>query len=92
MPATATGKSSGMSVAAYRGDAKTLLAFNLSAAQAQGLAGFTIECAPPTGPSYYLFNTLEFADPSKHAQVAGQSPHASVNAPFQKFRWLHVPG
>jgi hypothetical protein len=92
MTATAKGQSSGMSVSAYRGDAKTLLAFDLSEAQATNLAGFTVECAPPTGPSYYLFNTLRFAEPGKHAQVASESANASVNAPFHKFRWLHVPG
>jgi hypothetical protein len=92
MAATVKGQSDGLSVAAYRGDAKTLLAFNLTQAQAVNLAGFTIECTPPTGSSYYLFNTLRFADPSKHAQVASESPNASVNAPFHKFRWLHVPG
>ncbi len=90
--ATATAQSSGVSVSAYRGDAKTLLAFDLSEAQATDLAGFTIECQPPTGPSYYLFNTLRFADPGRHAQVASESANASVNAPFHKFRWLHVPG
>ena len=81
-----------MSVAAYRGDAKTLLAFNLSPQQATNLAGFTIEARPPGADPYYLFNTLRFADPAKHAQVGSESPNASINAPFHKFRWLHVPG
>jgi PLD-like domain len=88
----ATARSSGASVSAYRGDAKTLLAFDLSEAQATNLAGFTVECQPPSGPAYYLFNTLRFADPGRHAQVASESANSSVNAPFHKFRWLHVPG
>ena len=92
MGATATGQSSGVSVSAYRGDAKTLLAFDLSEAQAASLAGFTVQCQPPVGSSYHLFNTLRFADPGKHAQVASESANSSVNAPFHKFRWLHVPG
>lgn len=79
-------------MSAYRGDVKTLLAFDLTQRQATGLAGFTIHCAPPTGPSYFLYNTLRFADPAAHAQVASESANSSVNAPFHKFRWLHVPG
>lgn len=31
---------------AYRGDRKTLLAFNLDKSAAAGLAGFTIQCQP----------------------------------------------
>ena len=81
------------SVKAYVGDNKTLLAFNFSdPSDAKGLAGFTIECKPPGQPSYYLYNDLQFPDPAKHAQVAGQDPKASINAPFQKYRWTHVPG
>lgn len=92
MSASATGRSSGVSVSAYRGDAKTLLAFDLSHAQATNLAGFTVQCEPPTGAPYYLLNSLRFAEPGTHAQVASESANASVNAPFHKFRWLHVPG
>jgi hypothetical protein len=81
-----------LSVKAYVGDNKTLLAFNFAdKADAAALAGFTIECKPPGQPSFFLFNTLQFADPTKHAQVAGQDPKATVNAPIQKYRWVHVP-
>ena len=86
-----TGQS--LSVKAYVGDNKTLLAFNFAdKADATGLAGFTIECKPPGQPPYYLFNTLQFQNPANHAQVAGQDPRATVNAPIQKYRWVHVPG
>jgi hypothetical protein len=78
---------------AYAGDNKTLLAFNFSdAARAKNLAGFTIECQPPGTASYYLFNELQFQDPSKHAQVASNPPNSTINAPIQKYRWTHVPG
>lgn len=81
-----------LSVKAYVGDNKTLLAFNFAnPADATGLAGFTIECKPPGQPSYYLFNTLQFQKPADHAQVAGQDPKATINAPIQKYRWVHVP-
>jgi hypothetical protein len=91
MPSAKKGRS--FSLKAYVGDNKTLLAFNFaSQADAANLAGFTIECKPPGQPSYYLFNELQFPDPSKHFQVAGQDPKATINAPIQKYRWTHVPG
>ena len=88
-----TGKTGPFTVKAYIGDFKTLLAFNFSdPAKAKKLAGFSIECKPPTGASYYLWNTLQFQDPSKHAQIATEKPVSSANAPIQKYRWTHVPG
>lgn len=86
-------KSSLMSVRAYIGDCKTMLAFNFpDPSSATNLAGFTIQAKPDGGPAYFLHNTLQFKTPSVHAQVAGEPPTSSVNAPFHKFRWLHVPG
>ena len=92
MAAESRTTSNSMSVAAYRGDAKTLLAFDLTGQQATDLAGFTIQARPPGVAPYYLYNTLRFQDPAAHTQVASESPNSSVNAPFHKFRWLHVPG
>jgi hypothetical protein len=74
-------------VKAYRGDAKTLLAFNLPKAKAKNLAGFTVQISPLAQPPYYLQNNLRFADPSKHAQDAKLPPNSSFNAPIHKFRW-----
>jgi len=82
----------GMSVKAYRGDAKTLLAFNLPKEKTKGLAGFTIKVAPDGQEPYFLQNQLRFEDPSKHAQDLRLPPTSSFNAPIHKFRWLHVPG
>ena len=42
MPTT---KQKGFSVRAYQGDARTLLAFNLTKAKSKNLAGFTIQIA-----------------------------------------------
>src|SRR5258706_3240344 len=81
-----------LTVRAYIGDAKTLLAFNLTKRRAKNLAGFTIESRPQGLPTYYLYNTLRFETPGIHAQVATEPPNSSINAPFHKFRWLHVPG
>ena len=80
------------SITAYAGDAKTLLAFNLDQAEATGLAGFTIACAPAGHPSYYIYNDLQFETPAKHAQDPHEPSNSSINAPIHKFRWLHVPG
>jgi PLD-like domain len=81
-----------LSVKAYRGDAKTLLAFNLGKAQAKRLAGFTVQCQPDGQPPYYIYNSLQFKDPSTHAQDGKEPPVSSINAPIHKFRWVHVPG
>jgi hypothetical protein len=35
---------------------------------------------------------LVFEVPADHARVPGESDKSSANAPFHKFRWLHVPG
>lgn len=84
--------SSQVTITAYAGDAKTLLAFDLPKAATKDLAGFTIFCKPGSAKGYYLWNTLRFKDPAKHAQDAKEPPASSVNAPFHKFRWVHVPG
>ncbi|HEV7745567.1 MAG TPA: phospholipase D-like domain-containing protein [Pyrinomonadaceae bacterium] len=81
-----------LSVKAYRGDAKTLLAFNLPKAKTKNLAGFTIQVKPQGQTPYFLQNNLRFEDPSKHAQDAKLPPNSTFNAPIHKFRWLHVPG
>jgi hypothetical protein len=85
-------KTGTFTLTAYAGDAKTLLAFDLGKADTKNLAGFTIQCEPPGGQPYYLLNTLQFASPDEHAQDSSQPEKSSINAPFQKFRWLHVPG
>lgn len=88
-----TGSKNSFTIKAYIGDNKTLLAFNFaSQADAANLAGFTIYCQPPGQTPYYLFNELQFQDPSKHAQISTEPPNSTANAPIQKFRWTHVPG
>ena len=81
-----------MSLKAYRGDAKTLLAFNLDKNSSKDLAGFTIQCQPKGQAPYYIYNELQFKTPADHAQDAKEPARSSINAPIHKFRWLHVPG
>jgi hypothetical protein len=83
----------GFTVKAYRGDAKTLLAFNLpDRKSAERLAGFTIQCQPDGQDPYFLQNNLRFETPGNHAQDPQEPANSSINAPIHKFRWLHVPG
>lgn len=82
----------GFSVTGYRGDNKTLLAFDLLKSKSNNLAGFTIACKPSGKKEYYLYNKLQFADPSLHAQDSKEPPYSTINAPIQKYRWLHVLG
>ncbi len=92
--ASASNTKGAFTLKAYRGDRKTLLAFNLADQNnAKNLAGFTIYCQPGNGAAgYYILNELAFATPSNHAQVQGEPARSSVNAPIHKFRWLHVLG
>lgn len=90
--ASKLGRKGSLTIRAYQGDAKTLLAFNLGKVAARRLAGFTIQVEPQGQPPYFLLNNLQFKNPGKHAQDPTLPPNSSVNAPFHKFRWLHVPG
>jgi hypothetical protein len=91
--ASVTNKNGSMSLKAYRGDAETLLAFNLSDKQsAKNLAGFTIQCQPKGLPAYYIYNQLQFKTPADHVQDPKEPSRSSINAPIHKFRWTHVLG
>jgi phosphatidylserine/phosphatidylglycerophosphate/cardiolipin synthase-like enzyme len=89
---TVSNQKAGFSVKAHRGDAKTLIAFNLAAAKIKKLAGFTIQYNFDGKGPFYLPNQLQFKDPSKHAHDSTLPPNSSFNAPLHKFRWMHVPG
>ena len=91
--ASTTASKGAFSVKAFIGDGKTLPAFDFSNQSAiKNSAGFTIECQPQGQTHYYLQNELQFEIPGNHAQDASEPPNSTINAPIQKFRWLHVPG
>jgi phospholipase D-like protein len=93
MPTSISKATETLSVRAWIGDAKTLLAFDLlDRSRLDRFAGFTIECAPGALPSYYLHNSLRYKTPALHAQMPTETPTSTANAPLHKFRWLHVPG
>jgi len=87
-----TASKDGFTVNAYQGDAKTLLAFNLTQARTARLAGFTLQYSAGGQGPFFIWNQLQFKTPADHAQVAGEPPNSSANAPFHKFRWVHIPG
>jgi len=90
---TATSKQ-GLTLTAYPGDGDILLGYSLdqNVLQNKNLAGFTIQCNPPTGQPYYIPNRLNFSQ----AVTANTTPEQRVwttsdKAPFQKFHWVHFP-
>jgi hypothetical protein len=86
-------KTNGVAVKAYPGDAMTLLAFDLTGDLTKDCVGFTIQFITPKGKLFYLPNRLNFDVPGPAASVAGKihKSYSSLDAPIQKFRWLHVP-
>jgi len=82
--------SGGLSFKLYRGEGVALLAFDLDAQQASDdFVGFAVEVRYP-GSSHWgkLKNRLHFDLPPVSEQPRS---FPSTEAPFQKFRWIHVP-
>lgn len=83
---------------AYIGVDMVMLAMNLDESEITNLAGFAIKCTSPDGKSDYLLNRLSFKNQANFAGYhADTKPEdrkwfSSLEAPFQYFRWLHVPG
>src|SRR5262249_46710437 len=90
--ASVTGGGKKFSVRAYRGDAKTLLAFNLEKTATKDLAALPVHVPRQGQPAYFLSNPLQCEKPSAHVQDPHEPPYSTINAPLHKFRWLHVPG
>jgi len=83
----------GLRVSVYRGDGAAMLAFDLEESLTPNLAGFAIHVAPPKGQGSYLLNRLNFGG----GLTSEDGPEArvwtsSVEAPFQKFRWVDFAG
>jgi len=82
--------SGGLTFKLYRGEGVGLLAFDLDPAEAtDDFAGFAIEVKYPGATRWGpLRNRLRFDAPPSPT-LARSFP--STDAPFQKFRWIHVP-
>jgi phosphatidylserine/phosphatidylglycerophosphate/cardiolipin synthase-like enzyme len=84
----------GFKVRAYKGDAMTMLCFDLEEAKGKNCVGFSIQCVTPANKSFFLYNRLAFDKPltrNADAEKLADASTPSNKAPFQKFRWLHVP-
>ncbi|MCF6130899.1 phospholipase D-like domain-containing protein [Flavobacterium wongokense] len=84
-------KINGVSVRAYKGDAMTLLAFDLIPSLRDNIAGFTIRYGLKGSiERYYIYNRLTFP-----ATITTNAPanekNSTLYAPIQKFNWVHVP-
>lgn len=80
----------GLTFKLYRGEGVALLAFDLDQAQAtDDFVGFSIEVRYP-GSTHWgaLKNRLHFDYPP---DLRRPRSFRSTEAPFQKFRWIHVP-
>lgn len=80
----------GLTFKVYRGEGVALLAFDLDPAQAtDDFVGFSIEVQYPGSTRWgALKNRLHFDNPPN---VERPRSFPSTEAPFQKFRWVHVP-
>jgi hypothetical protein len=82
----------GLSLTMHRGDEAVLLAFDLEQQRTPHLAGFAVRLITPDGESHQLLNRLNFATPiTRNTTQEERQFHPSNEAPFQKFRWIHVP-
>lgn len=86
----------GVSLRAYKGDAMTLLAFDLIASLKNNLAGFTIRYKYKVDnvlQDPYIFNRLKFPDSFfvNNPGIPIQDRNSTLYSPIQKFNWVHVP-
>ena len=89
-PFERTESSGGLTFKLYRGEGTALLAFDLDAGSAtDDFVGFTVEVKYPGSNRWgALRNRLHFDLPPTPTRPR---TFRSTEAPFQKFRWIHVP-
>ena len=86
----------GVSVRAYKGDAMTLLAFDLVPNIRKNLAGFTIKYRYKVENEWkdsYIFNRLKFSKAflQSNPGIPVIDRNSTLYSPIQKFNWVHVP-
>ena len=73
----------------------TMLCFDLAPSKTANCVGFSIQCVTPAKKSFFLYNRLAFDEPltdrNTNAEKLAEVSTPSNRAPFQRFRWLHVP-
>jgi len=82
----------GFSVKLWRGERMCLIGMDVKSPEPD-LVGFSIEVQSPGSPQFYpLRNRLAFSyDASNPPPENGYRNYPSLEAPFQKFRWVHFP-
>lgn len=77
----------------WRGERMTMVGFDVDDPEPD-LVGFSIEVKYPGSNRFApLSNRIAFAYPAGAAnEVDGDQRFSSLDAPFQKFRWVHFPG
>jgi hypothetical protein len=82
----------GTSVRAHRGDAMTLLAFDLAEEKTENFTGFSVRITPGARPPYYMTNLLSYpAAVLTKNNIKATDKWSTLYSPIQKFRWVHVP-
>ena len=86
----AKASANGVHVVAYRGEGNCLLAMDVDASlRTDDFVGFSLEVKYPGGNRYYaVTNRLSFDYPP---DKTGKRKFSSLDAPLQKFRWIHFP-
>jgi phosphatidylserine/phosphatidylglycerophosphate/cardiolipin synthase-like enzyme len=81
-----------VSARAYKGDAMTLLAFDLHESMLENFVGFSIRVTQGKRKPYYLSNRLSFRPAIlKKNGIDRIKKLSSLYSPIQKFRWVHTP-
>ena len=80
-----------ISVRAYKGDAMTLLCFDVDESLTDGLAGFTIKYTNPD-EDQFIYNRMTFSDSfHQNSQIPKRDRNSTLYSPIQRFSWIHVP-
>ena len=86
----------GVSLRAYKGDAMTLLSFDVITKLKNNLAGFSISYKYKLDNKWtqsYLYNRMKFPDSffTNNPDVPHTDRNSTLYSPIQKFNWVHVP-
>jgi hypothetical protein len=85
-------QANGLSVKLWRGERMCLVGMDVDTPEPD-LVGFSIEVKSPGSPDFMpLRNRVAFSyDKPVNQAVDGYRNYSSLEAPFQKFRWVHFP-
>lgn len=88
---TTTASSGSLTVKLWRGERMCLIGMDVKNPEPD-FVGFSIEVKNPTAASFTpLRNRIAFSYPAQTPSTSGDKLFSSLDAPFQKFRWIHFP-